>query len=554
MKYYRILFSITMLGFIVACTSQDETTYLIHNVTGYSIQADTLTRFEAMYVEDGKVFATGDEDNLKARFPNKKLHDGEGRILLPGMIDSHGHIMNLGFSHLNVNLAGTGSLDEALQRVHDYAEEYPEVAWIRGRGWNQTHWEENQFPTAADLDRIVSDKPVWLVRIDGHAGWGNTLALKKAGITADTPDPEGGQFIRYEDGSPTGVMIDNAMISRIIPEATEEESRLALDEALNELRSVGLTGVHDARIDVGDFELYREYAENNLLTTRVYAMIDRTGEVFDQLAENGPLSLSNDRLIVKSVKISSDGALGSRGAALLEPYLDDPGNTGLIFYDARTLAGKIEKASLKGFQVNIHAIGDKANRVVLDAHRIVREEHGTMGLRHRIEHAQVVAPEDFQRFTELDLIASIQPTHATSDMNMAEDRIGAERIRGAYAWRTLMDQNTLIASGSDFPVEESNPFYGMFSAVARTDFDGNPVGGWYPEQAMTIEEAFRSFTINAAYASHQENVTGSLERGKWADFIIVDRDPFTIPESQLWQVEVLETWLGGERVYRKDEE
>ncbi|MEX0928694.1 MAG: amidohydrolase [Balneolales bacterium] len=540
-----------MVGFTAGGPVEDDHTFLIHNIRGYTIQADTLTNFDAMFVEHGKVYATGRDSSLRARFPGHKQVNGRGHVLLPGMIDAHGHIMSLGFSRLTVNLAGTRSLEEALERVVHYAEQHPEAAWIQGRGWNQTLWGENKFPVAADLDRAVGDRPVWLVRIDSHAGWANSLALQAAGITAGTPDPPGGQIIRHADGSPTGVLVDNAMLSGMVPEPTAGEKRRALDEALTELRSAGLTGVHDAGTGIEPYNLFKEYGENGRLTTRIYAMIDGTGETFDRMGKDGPQTLFQDKLVLRSVKIITDGALGSRGAALLESYSDDPDNHGLLFHDAAGLASKIEKAALRGFQVNIHAIGDRANRLVLDAHERVRRRHGKTDLRHRIEHAQVVSPGDFPRFAELNIIASVQPTHATSDMNMAGARLGQQRIRGAYAWRTLWDQKIPVASGSDFPIEETNPFHGLFSAVARTDLNGHPNGGWYPEQAMTREEAFRSFTINAAFAAHQEKVTGSLERGKWADFILVDKDPFAISLSEIPTIRVLETWLGGDRVYKR---
>lgn len=377
--------------------------------------------------------------------------------------------------------------------------------------------------------------------------------MEIAGIDADTPDIQGGVIIRDDNGDATGIFVDATMsyIRDVIPERTEEELELALELALEQMAMHGITSVHDARTDLETWEMYKNFADQGRLITRIYAMIAGTGEIFDEMAADGPVeSYANDLLALRSVKISADGALGSRGAALLEDYSDEPGNEGLLFYDQDELNQMLYKGASNGFQMNIHAIGDAANRQVLDAFEYINDElEDQAALRHRIEHAQIVAPEDIPRFVELDLIASMQATHATSDMNMAEDRVGSERIEGAYAWRTFLEQGTVIAGGSDFPVEDVNPFYGLYSAVTRQDHSGQPPEGWYPEQAKDRIEAFRSFTLDAAYTAHQEDVIGSLETGKWADFIIIDRDFFTVPESEIWQINVLETWVAGERVY-----
>ncbi|MDX1618957.1 MAG: amidohydrolase, partial [Balneolaceae bacterium] len=367
--------------------------------------------------------------------------------------------------------------------------------------------------------------------------------------------PPGGKIIRYEDGSPTGIFVDRAMqlISSELPERTDAERRRALSLAMKRMRAHGLTGVHDAGVGPDTWELYKKFAAGGEVTTRIYAMIDGAGRAFDELSAVGPVdSMFNDRLALRSVKLYADGALGSRGAALIDPYSDDPGNRGLLFYTEREMTEKILKTVTGGYQTNVHAIGDRANRVVLNAFENARDSLGEQGLRHRIEHAQVVHPDDIPRFQKLNIIASMQPTHATSDMNMAEDRIGKSRMEGAYTWQRFLQQGTTIASGSDFPVEHVNPFYGLYSAVTRRDHQGRPPGGWYAGQAMTREQAFRSFTIDAAFAAHQEDRLGSLEPGKWADFILVDRDIFEIPESEIWQVQVLETWLAGEKVYRRN--
>lgn len=554
MKKYLFLGLGLLLMLMWGCTSKPHTT-VIYNVNGYTIGSDGgLHTFEAIAFKDGKILETGAINALLETYTHALHLDYEGKTMLPGLIDAHAHIMGLGESLLRVNLAGSATLEEARQRVADYADEYDDLQWITGRGWNQTHWPENEFPTAADLDEIVSDRPVFLRRVDGHAAWVNTLALELAGIDEDTADPQGGAILRNEDGSATGILIDRAMylISEHIPAPDENEQRRALDLALENITRLGITGVHDAGVSSSAFRLYQEYASRDRLTTRIYGLISGAGATFDELSADGPYVSVDDMLTLRSVKLYSDGALGSRGAALKEDYSDEPGNRGLLFDTEDAFFEQIKKVTDAGFQAGVHAIGDKANYVILNAFERVNAEFANHGLRHRIEHAQIVDVEDIPRFAELGLIASMQPTHATSDMNMAEDRVGPDRIRGGYAWRTFLDLGVVVASGSDFPVEEVNPFYGLHSAVTRTDHDGNPLGGWYSEMAMNREEALRSFTLDAAYAGHAEDRLGTLETGKWADFIIIDEDYFNMDESQIFAVNVLETWVAGRRMFSKE--
>lgn len=544
------------LVILISCSSDPEIT-LIHQVNGYTLTStDTgVVTFDAIAIQEGRVLATGTESDLLAAYPDATLIDAQGKTMIPGLIDAHAHVMGLGASILNVNVMGLRTLDETLQKVRDYADQYPDLAWIQGRGWNQVLWPENAFPTAQDLDRVVSDRPVWLARVDGHAGWANSVAMQLAGITRDTPDPDGGAIIKDANGEPTGVLIDKAMdlVEAQIPAPTMDEMRLALEASLKEMRSVGLTGVHDAGTGVTEFQLMKELADSGKLTTRIYGMISGAGDVFDELSKNGPIEgYANDRLYLRSVKLYSDGALGSRGAAMIEPYSDDPGNYGLLFNTEEEFTSMIDKVVAAGFQAGIHAIGDNGNRTILNAFENVRNAYGDKGLRHRIEHSQIVNMDDIPRFKELDIIASMQPVHATSDMNMAEDRVGPVRILGGYAWRTFLDQGTVIAAGSDFPVELSNPFHGLYSAVTRQDHQGMPEGGWYPNQRISREEALHGFTLGAAYAGHMEDVVGSLEPGKWADFLLIDRDYFTIPDTEIWQIQVMETWVAGEPVFKAE--
>jgi predicted amidohydrolase YtcJ len=542
---------IATLGLAAATAARGSATLLEH-VNGYTLSGGQLVQFDALAFDHGRVLEAGDDTALVRKYPAAKRIDAHGKTLLPGLIDAHGHVLDLGLASTRIQLVGTASLAQAQQRIRDYARAHPASHWLLGDGWNQVLWGLGRFPRAGELDQAVGDRPAVLWRVDGHAAWLNTEALRVAGITRATPDPAGGRIERDPDGSPTGVLVDKAMelAERVVPPPSDSERRAALRAAFRHMNSVGLTAVGDAGCPAWEIALYRELADRGELTVHVYAMIRGTGADFDALARSGPLiGYANDRLTVRAVKLFADGALGSRGAAMLAPYSDMPSQRGLLFMTDDEMERSVEKALRAGYQVNVHAIGDAANRQVLDAFERAYAAVGGRQLRNRIEHAQVVALSDIPRFRQLELVASMQPTHATSDKNMAEDRIGPQRLQGAYAWRTFLDQGTRIAAGSDFPVESDNPFFGLHAAVTRQDHDNQPPGGWHPQQAMTLLEAFRAFTIDAAYAEHWDQSIGSLEPGKWADFILIDRDLFRIAPADIWKIRVEQTWLAGRRVY-----
>ena len=546
------LFVLTAAGLIGA--AQADT--VIDNANGYTLNSrNQLVRFASMAFDDkGRITALGSAAQVKAKAPNARHIDMQGKTVIPGLIDAHGHIFNLGEQLTQLDLAGSASLAEALKAAAASATANPHLAWLRGRGWNQEIWKLGRFPTAAELDAVVADRPMWLERVDGHAAWANTRAMQLAGITKDTPDPAGGKIVRDAAGNATGVLVDAAMelVNKVLPKQSEAEARAVLDTSLRKIASMGLTGVHDAGIGVNHDTLYRDYADRNKLTVRVYGMIGDTGADFDQLAQKGPLkSYAGDMYSLRAVKLYSDGALGSRGAALLEPYADEPKSHGLLFRTSGDIYAMMEKAMTKGYQVNVHAIGDAGIRQILDGYGQLVRKTRSVGQRHRMEHAQVVALSDIKRFKSIGIVPSMQPTHATSDMNMAEQRVGPQRIKGAYAWRTFLKQGSRIPCGSDFPVESPNPFFGLHAAITRQDAAGMPAAGWYPNEAMSRTEAFRCFTLDAAYAGHQDKLVGSLEKGKYADFIVIDQDLFTMPAADIHKTGVLQTWVAGRQVFEK---
>lgn len=526
----------------------------IHNISGYTSTASGIREFNVLvFSESGRVVATGDESLLNEH-PDASRVDGRGHTLLPGLIDAHGHVYNLGFLQVTLNLIGTPSVEHAVASIDEYSKSNPNAAWILGRGWNQVLWPVKEFPTAKDIDAVVTERPVWLRRVDGHAGWANSRALELAGIDDDTPDPVGGRIVRDARGKATGVLIDMAMplVEDRIPRPSKDEIRTYYRSAIATLLSYGLTGVHDMGVTLPMAEVFLAMADDGELDMRISAFLDGTSNAHESIGK--PVrGYGDDRLDLAAVKFYADGALGSRGAALIEPYSDDAENRGLAFYSQDELNDLTRTANDLGFQVGTHAIGDLGNRMALDAFAAVQDGRPSP-LRNRIEHAQIVALDDIPRFAELGVVASMQPTHATSDMNMAEDRVGPERIRGGYAWRRMLDAGAILAAGSDFVVEHPNPFYGLYSAVTRQDHEGQPEGGWYPGQALARAEALHAFTLAAAYAARHEDTLGSLEAGKWADFILIDRDYFTIPESEIFNIRVLETWLAGERVYAMEDQ
>jgi predicted amidohydrolase YtcJ len=546
------LFVLASLGAVSAARADT----VLDHANGYTLNSkNELVRFAALAFDDsGRIIAVGSAAEVHAKAPKARHVDMHNQTVLPGLIDAHGHVFGLGDMLTQLDLSGTASLAEALKATAIYSSANPQQSWLRGRGWNQEIWKLGRFPTAFELDAAVPGRPVWLERVDGHAGWANSAALKLAGITNGTPDPVGGKIMRDATGKATGILVDAAkeLVEKVLPKQSDAMARTALERALAEIARVGLTSVHDAGVGVANDRLYRDYADHGKLTARVYAMIGGTEADFDVLAAAGPRkSYANDMYALRAVKLYADGALGSRGAALTAPYSDEPKSHGLLFRSDAQMRAMMEKAMKKGYQVNVHAIGDAGNHQVLGAYAELVPATASGMLRHRIEHAQVVAPGEIARFKDVGIIPSMQPTHATSDMNMAEQRIGPARMQGAYAWRTFLKQGSRIACGSDFPVESPNPFYGIHAAVTRQDAAGKPAAGWHAEQAMTITEALRCFTLDAAYAGHQENAIGSLEAGKWADFIVIDRDLFKVPAAEIRTTGVLQTWVAGRQVYGK---
>ncbi|WP_351009105.1 amidohydrolase [Shewanella sp. S1-58-MNA-CIBAN-0166] len=529
-------------------------TTLMHHVNGYTLVDGKLQTFNAIQFTDDKIDRLFTLNQALPSATDITSIDGKGKTLLPGLIDAHGHVLGYGLSLLTADLTNTSSEQQAVERAKAFSKNNPTDGWLMGRGWNQELWDSKQFPTKESLDKAFKANPVSFGRVDGHAIWVNSKALALAGISSTTVAPEGGEIVKDEQGNPTGVLIDNAMnlVFNIVPDLNQQQLQSTLTLAMDSLASYGLTSVHDAGINIDNIKAYQQLAANNAMSVRVNGMLSVEDPRFTTILKQGHITTANDMFKVDSVKISADGALGSRGAALIKEYSDQPGHKGLMLYSDDQLGKLILQSMKAGFQVNTHAIGDNANQVVLDKYQTAIAATDSKALRHRIEHAQILDLADIPRFSQLGVIASIQATHATSDKNMAENRLGKARLAGAYAWRKLLNANAVIANGSDFPIESPNPFFGLHASVTRQDHVNQPLDGWLATEKLSRIEALKSFTIDAAYAGHQEQLLGSLEPGKKADFILVEDDYFTIDPQQIWQNKVIATWVNGRKVFAKE--
>jgi predicted amidohydrolase YtcJ len=509
----------------------------------------------ALAVRDGKVQFVGSvREAMLLRGPATRVLDAEARTVIPGMVDAHAHLFGLGEFLRSIDLTDTRSFDEIVARVGARVKEVPSGRWVIGRGWDQNKWGDTRFPTHEALSRVSPNNPVVLTRIDGHALLANTATMRAAGVTAATKDPAGGRIERGANGEPTGVFVDNAMglIDRVIPAMSHDEMRTAALAAVKESNRWGLVGLHDPGEPREVLDVFEELAKAGTFSLRVYAMISDDSAAIEHYFQRGPQSALYDaHLWIRAIKLYADGALGSRGAALLDPYTDDPKNSGLLKSTPEHLRDVSTRALQHGFQVATHAIGDRGNRVALDAYEAALKAVPTVDHRFRIEHVQVLDHADLPRFAQLGVIPSMQAVHQASDMYWAPTRLGYARTFGAYAWRSLLNTGVIIPNGSDFPVERVNPLFSFHAAVSRQDDNSWPPGGWFPEQKMTREEALKSMTIWPAYAAFQEQTMGSLTPGKFADFVILDRDIMTIPDSEILGTNVLATYIGGRVVYER---
>lgn len=529
--------------FIFSCNSEKKPVdLLVRNANVYTVDAAFGT-VEAFVVKDGKIVETGNELYLAMHYDAAKVFDADGKTIIPGLIDAHAHIHNLGVSLQQVDLVGTRSYQEALERVMEF-QKNKNLAFIRGRGWDQNDWNVKEFPTKEMLDSIFPNIPVALTRVDGHALWVNSKAIELAGITSQTKMP-GGEVV-LKNGEPSGILVDRPMslVNNIMPTPGKEFHIQALKDAEKICFSNGLTTVNDAGVTKYILELIDSLHKNGELSLRIYAMIRSNPATLDYYLNKG--IIKTDRLNIRSVKGVADGALGSRGAAMRAEYSDQPGQFGAMITNEAELKVLAQRIADAGYQFNTHAIGDSANISVL---RVYDEVLRTIeDPRWKVEHAQIVTPSDFDYFSE-KILPSIQPTHATSDMYWAENRVGPERIKGAYSFKTLLSKSGIVALGTDFPVEQVNPMYTFYAAVARKDLEQYPEGGYRKAEGLSREETLRGMTIWAAYSNFEEHEKGSIEDGKFADFVVLDRDIMTVAEDSIPKIKVLATFLNGVKVY-----
>ena len=529
---------------------------LIDNANGYTLDEDgDLVRFTGILfdVPTGRITKLLDRRDDRPRQVDFR-HDAHGQTIVPGFIDSHGHVMGLGFNAIQLDLSDTRTLAEAQQRLARYAADNPSPRWIVGRGWNQETWGLGRFPNAADFDAIVPDRPVWLVRVDGHAGVANSAALREAGITAATEAPAGGRIGRNGD-APDGLFVDaaTALIESHIPAPQPITGDRAFTEAQSILLSFGITATTDMGTSQEAWNIMRRAGDNGRLRVRIVTYADSLDTLLNVAGEGMTPWLYNGRLRMNGQKLYLDGALGSRGALLLQPYSDAPDETGLSLLDEVGLRNTLSRLAIGHFQAAMHAIGDAANREALGAIEEVAERYDD-DRRWRIEHAQIVSPQDLPRFGEHGIIASMQPVHQTSDRLMAEARLGPDRLNGAYAWNSMLRNGSQLAFGTDYPVESPNPFAGLAAAITRQDAQGQPPGGWQAFERISLPEAFAAYTTGGAYAAFAENEIGRLGRGLYADFVILDRDIFAGSPEDIRQAHALETWVGGQRTWVRGDE
>lgn len=525
---------------------------LVDNVNGVALDKDGReVRFTGILINDGKVvrlLKRGDKrpDRLDWRA------DMRGKVAIPGMIDAHGHVMDLGFRALELDLFSTTSLAQAQSRIAAFGQANPTRPWIIGGGWNQEVWNLGRFPTAAEIDAVLSDRPVWLQRADGHAGWANSAAMRAAGITAKTVSPAGGRIEKLANGQPSGVFVDAAMslITDKMPKPNPRDRNAAFLKAQEALLAAGITATADMGTTIDDWLTYRRMGDQGQLRLRIMSYAAGVEPAL-AVAGAGPTPwLYGDKLRMGGIKLYADGALGSRGAWLKQPYSDSPKNSGLGFLKDDQLLNLMSRGAMDNFQIAVHAIGDRANSQVLDAiDELAVTYKGDR--RWRIEHAQIVDPADLPRFGRNGVIASMQPVHESSDWRMAEARLGPARLGGAYAWNSMLRAGSKLAFGSDYPVENPNPFVNWAVAITRQDASGQPIQGWRPEERVTLTQAWWAFTQGAAYAGFAEEKFGTLAPGQRADFVIVDRDPTEVGAVGLRQTQVLETWVGGEKMWER---
>ncbi len=531
--------------FLMSFSAKKPADLIVYNAKVYTVDAH-FTISEAFAVKDGKIIEVGKSAGILKKYQSKELLDAEGKAVYPGFIDGHAHFYNYGIGLQEANLTGTQSWDEIVQKLKNFAAKNSE-GWIKGRGWDQNDWANKEFPTNEKLNKLFPDRPVVLSRVDGHAVIANEAALKLAGIKPG--ETLTGGEIETRNGKLTGILIDNAtgLVYSKVPPLTKAQGKKALLDAQKNCFAVGLTSVTDCGLDYQAIKPIDDLQNSNQLKMRLYVMLSDSPKNYEYLFKNG--AFKTDRLNVRSFKVYADGALGSRGACLLEHYSDKPGQSGFLLSDKKHFAEVAQKIADKGFQMNTHAIGDSANREILNVYAKVLK--GKNDLRWRIEHAQVINEADFNLFGSNNIIPSVQPAHATSDMYWAGDRLSATRLKNAYAYKQLLGQNDWLILGTDFPVENISPLLTFYAAVVRKDSKGFPATGFQAENALSREEALRGMTIWAAKGSFEENEKGSLEAGKFADFVILDQDIMQAEPSALLNPKVLKTYVNGEKVYNK---